>query len=726
MAKVSKREWKDVTERINKLERSTQEQSYPDQRWNVANSRVGGEENWITHETVSIPLWLLVGFVAFLIFGNGLYGGMIMQDEAFILQNPDATGNTSLFSPFFNDRKGIPLSNSTLKEYSPITTISYRINHFLSGGDAFYFHLTNVLLNSVCSVIVYLMAKEILQDAFSSAWAAFFFAVHPIHTESVDHLSARPELLACIFSVLAFLAYVRAVRSAADVTTPKSSKEPTSSYHSAYYGAAIFFYILASFSSSSGLGTVVLMIIYDAAYSWKLAKQQELERQKKTDTRTGKEDISPIRKGAVTRWLGIGYVSIMLLLHRFVYVQPEQTPSSDIQFLSNPMTGTSGVAWFFSLLYNQFSAVLLLVWPKALSHDYSYGCIPLVESTIDIKVILGLLLIVAFVSGIIFAVKKKNLKLLIAFAWVLLPLLPYTQVFGFTNVLFRERWLYIPSLGFCLLLAMGLRVLYKKHYFSLSLVVCVCVLVLCIYSVHSLQRNPEWRDEYVLQRADLLSCPNNAMLLYNVGAYNENGGKRAEAATYYLKAYETYDKFKMPLWRLAKRALSTGEDGSAYCLRLLEIAEEGEFPTALNDMGAVLLNNHKFEESVDYFLKSIEISKNWSSTVRADSSTNLGVAYLRLKKYQEALEAFQSAINIDDNHGQYHNNIGVLWTLFGDLAKAEGHFTKAVELEGEAGSQKKNLLEVRRKMKNKDHRPQVNYIIVVRSSSAPYLVPGEW
>jgi hypothetical protein len=52
--------------------------------------------------------------------------------------------------------------------------------------------------------------------------------------------------------------------------------------------------------------------------------------------------------------------------------------------------------------------------------------------------------------------QAASLQLLLALAWALLPFLPASNLFFPVGFVVAERVLYIPSMGFCLLVALGL------------------------------------------------------------------------------------------------------------------------------------------------------------------------------------------------------------------------------------------------------------------------------
>ena len=91
--------------------------------------------------------------------------------------------------------------------YRPLTVLTFAANWTASAGAPGAFHVTNVILHGLASVLVLLLVKR-LAGAGAGIAAGLLFAVHPIHVEAVANVVGRAELLATILGVAAVLAYM--------------------------------------------------------------------------------------------------------------------------------------------------------------------------------------------------------------------------------------------------------------------------------------------------------------------------------------------------------------------------------------------------------------------------------------------------------------------------------------------------------------------------------------
>lgn len=109
-----------------------------------------------------------------------------------------------------NDFWGTPLTDSgSHGSYRPLCVASFKINYLLDGFKPLGYHLVNVLLHCMATALVVRLARHILPSRYGVAIAGLLFAAHPIHTEAVAGVVGRADLTACVFYLLALLAYIR-------------------------------------------------------------------------------------------------------------------------------------------------------------------------------------------------------------------------------------------------------------------------------------------------------------------------------------------------------------------------------------------------------------------------------------------------------------------------------------------------------------------------------------
>ena len=132
----------------------------------------------------------LVFAASLLTYYTSLSGDFVFDDHRAILTNDDLDADKrSIWGLFVNDFWGGHMSRAeSHKSYRPLTVLTYRyLNFWFVGLQPFAYHLVNVILHGVASVLFLFLCRCILGE--SGVWAlysAILFAVHSIHTEAVS------------------------------------------------------------------------------------------------------------------------------------------------------------------------------------------------------------------------------------------------------------------------------------------------------------------------------------------------------------------------------------------------------------------------------------------------------------------------------------------------------------------------------------------------------------
>ncbi|CAB1313578.1 unnamed protein product [Coregonus sp. 'balchen'] len=187
-----------------------------------------------------------------------------------------------------------------------------------------------------------------------------------------------------------------------------------------------------------------------------------------------------------------------------------------------------------------------------------------------------------------------------------IPFLPATNLFFYVGFVIAERVLYIPSMGFCLLLAVGLRSLYvrlRRRSSRTVLVYCSAAMVL-LFGVKTVLRNQDWQNEEMLYKSGIYVNPAKAW--GNLGNVLKNQGKMVEAEQAYRNAL--------------------------YYRR--------NMADMLYNLGLLLQENNKFSESLHYYKLAIG-----SRPTLASAYLNTGIGRL-----DEAKRTFLTCADIPDEN----------------------------------------------------------------------------
>jgi hypothetical protein len=161
----------------------------------------------------------------------------VYDDEGFIVANPAAhsvaAAARAALRPFPPDQPGRGL-------YRPVTALSYGLDATLWRGSARGFAITNVALYLAAVLLAWQFFANQLPAGRGSFLAALLFAVHPVHTEAVDAIAGRSELLALLFALLAIRAYVQAAPAPATRGGPQATAPGGSAWRPALLSALAY------------------------------------------------------------------------------------------------------------------------------------------------------------------------------------------------------------------------------------------------------------------------------------------------------------------------------------------------------------------------------------------------------------------------------------------------------------------------------------------------------
>lgn len=166
------------------------------------------------------------------------------DDQAYITQNFAIRG-------FSLENLKTAFSEYYVGNYAPIQMISYMFDYTLWGNNPFGYFLANVLYHAISAVLLYFMLIRLGFWKWGAFLGAAIFLVHPVQVESVAWLSQRKNLLAMLFYLLSFHAYLSYREREGDIS------------RTWYYIWSLSAFTLALLAKSVAVIFPVMLILYD-------------------------------------------------------------------------------------------------------------------------------------------------------------------------------------------------------------------------------------------------------------------------------------------------------------------------------------------------------------------------------------------------------------------------------------------------------------------------------
>jgi len=146
-------------------------------------------------------VWWAIPIVAVLAsYASTFTAGFVWDDHDLIVRSPLVLGKSGIARHFTQPFWG----NAQLSAHSfyrPLVTLSYALDHALWGNFAGGYHLTNVLMHVLATVLLALLCRQAGAGRPVACLLATIFAVFPRLTESVAWISGRTDVLAAVFGL---------------------------------------------------------------------------------------------------------------------------------------------------------------------------------------------------------------------------------------------------------------------------------------------------------------------------------------------------------------------------------------------------------------------------------------------------------------------------------------------------------------------------------------------
>ncbi|HEV2520816.1 MAG TPA: hypothetical protein VGT24_00430 [Candidatus Acidoferrales bacterium] len=392
---------------------------------------------------------------AALVYSNTLGNQFALDDELYILHNAQVTDPSlqRLFSPN-------PFSNV----FRPVTFATLAANWALGEAEPVIYHIVNLALHAGATLLLFLLLQELLASISEGKTVAFaaalLYAVHPIHTEAVSWVVGRAELLAAGFLFAGWLLHLR--------------DRPI---------ASLVCFALALLSKESAVAFFPLLLIGDYA--------------------TGK--WKPLIRYALTGGLTVLYLGLLWKVQGGRFGQP------GIAMADNPLAYLPAHWRILNALRVAWKYAALQSYPRVLACEYSFNQIPVYR---DWRHTLPAAIAAAAVIGVwIWAVRRGQTTPALAGAIYFGGFAATANILLPTGTIMAERLAYLPSAGFCLLLAFGWNWIRKKQGMLAWGLLAAAVLAL---SVRTVIRNRDWKDNFALYSSAVRAVPNDAKMHANL------------------------------------------------------------------------------------------------------------------------------------------------------------------------------------------------------------------
>lgn len=626
---------------------------------------------WLRFPKTQVGLLIVVTILLYL---NTLPNSLVLDDDTFL--NWPLTQDLSNLPLFLTGV--LPLEH--LGDYRPVKGIVLTLNYALFKGNLVWYHLQAIVIHLVSVGLVYAITKELLLQNRLSVFifqlsdsglpgcqsashpqtekqitdrpesenrepktdyrkisilqyvpflTALIFAVHPVNVEAIAFITSSSDTLGINFYLGAFYCFIRGIgsggarsRFAREIGKIKKNKSRV------FMLVSIFLFLLGLLTYE-----MVLTLPFMAAlYLFCFQSPQKL-----------REKAYLLIPLFATLFI---YLSFRFGILKLYYEEPHFLNSLYASFL---VMGVVGVKYLLLLIFPWTLNVNHLILPGIYSYigsdiDPAHVSYP---SFLDPR-ILGSFIVL--LSLFIFAVRiwRKHPAVFFGLFWIAIALVPVANIFPIP-VFMSERYLYLASVGYAMLVGLGifrlpkllmsLRWDRKKAYLIMYI---SAGLLIGFYFGKSYIRISDWRSEETLWKATLREVPESMMANHNLGmAYFAKGD--ITSATKYLEFAADHN------W---------GKIGKVHL-----------------NLGKAYLAQKKYTDALSQFEQAVHLDPKL-----AEAYFYVGNAHLELNNETGAEEYYFKTLALRPGYIDAHRQLAYVYAGQGNLDKAIRQYKELLAL----------------------------------------------
>jgi len=509
--------------------------------------------------------------------------------------------------------------NSVNHTYIPLTILSFALEYHFFKLNPFVYHLNNLLLHLFVVALVFILALRIGLDEWAASLAALIFGIHPMHVESVVWVTERKDVLYALFYLLSIHAYC---------SFSKRGKVSA-------YVLSLIFAVLSVCAKPMAISLPLILILLDY-FSHEETWLRKLKNK-------------------------IPFLIIMVAFGLMTYLQHVRSPES------HGLESLLIWCWSFCFYIWKF------IFPFQLSPLYEA---PLPLGITQAPYALSLIGFIFIIGALFFFRKNKWITLAILFYVLSIFFLLRFDIERDLSIV-ANRFMYLPSLGFCFLIAHGASIFFRdQHFRGVMSTLVLCVLVWM--GANSFKQCLKWKDSITLWTYALELKPDSAVPYNNRGYAYYLEGEREKAMLDYNQAISIRSDFL----KAHNNRGSAYRDQKQWDLAIKDFTQSIKIKSddvfAHHERGKVYQQQGKMVLALDDLNKVIQIRPKHLKALHRIGNINT-----KLNNLDLAIEAFSKSVQYWPNNADGFNNRGVVYAMKGEMELAIVDFSQAINLNPE-------------------------------------------
>ncbi len=493
--------------------------------------------------------------VALAVYANAIPGGFVWDDEHIVVGNPDTRDLSALPRVLLSPDETPPY-------YRPLNRASYLVDYQLFGMDPHGFHAVNVALHVANVLLLYGLGRRLFRARAPAFVAAALLAVHPIHSEPVNFVTARNNLFALLFMLAAFAFFVDA--------------EERHSRARAWLSGLAFF--LGAASKEQAFAVLPVL----AAWSFLARRADGATSEERARAGRGRHALDPRRAAARLAPHAIA-VALYVALRTISLGAAVGSVGGGDGLLSRVAKNSFILPRYLGLVLFPRDLTIFHAVPRDL---LSAGWL--------------LLAWTAIAAAIILLLQHRTLPIVVGLLWFGCNYLPIANIVPIPSALVAERYLYVAAVGLWIVAADIVLRLYRRVPWKRTLAA-AGVLVGSALAARTAARNLDWRDDLALARSAVAVDPRSVSARFNLGVVLKDGGDLEGARREWQAALDVDPDDARPLVQMGTLSAVRGDLAGAERYYRRAIRSDPATPLAHYNLARICERTGRIGEAVQHY-----------------------------------------------------------------------------------------------------------------------------
>jgi tetratricopeptide (TPR) repeat protein len=462
--------------------------------------------------------------------------------------------------------------------WHPLTWISYLVDYELYGLSPGGYHLTNVALHAVNTLLVFVILRRLTGDVWSGALVAALFGVHPLHVESVAWISERKDVLSACFWLLTMGAYARYAERRTR----------------GWYATTLALFTLGLMAKPMVVTLPFVLLLLDY---WPLRRVQvPIHDAPRVAGRLLAEKVPFFALAAAA-----GAMTIQAQSAGGAVASLDRFPLS---------------VRVMNALVSYVAYLEKTAWPAGLSVRYPHPGITLPVW----KVVVATLILVAITWAAVRWLRSRP-YLAVGWFWYLGTLVPVIGVVQVGDQAMADRYTYLPLIGIFMAIAWGLRDAAAARPRLRTALPWLAAALLPVLTALAWQQTRYWRDSVTLYEHSLSVVEGDPLLHYNLANELREQGRSDEAVRHYQEALRFDPTYVAAHTNLGPLLAQQGRTEQAIAHYTAALRIKPGLAEAHNNLGMLLGEQGKVADAIPHFEEALRLKPELESARR-----NLDVA----------------------------------------------------------------------------------------------------